>query len=236
MGSIGCDPQATNASSQPCAALLAAHNSPSCRASPSAHRCAAAKLQRVREENERLRAEATRLRTLLGQACDGSGSVAPVATAAAGLPGCSPATATATLQQLQAASSGSLPDALAPAMGHAAGLPLAAAVGGSGGAFRPTAAARPLSAATLAELPSSASGTAALGGGAPSGKGSLATAPPKQVQGALNLYDRDLQAFAASVQLERVPADGEGCPLRCGPCARSAMHACNACLQMPFAG
>lgn len=173
----------------------------------------------MREENERLRAETTRLRTLLGQACDGSGSVAPVATAAAGLPGCSPATATATLQQLQAASSGSLPDALAPAMGHAAGLPLAAAVGGSGGAFRPTAAARPLSAATLAELPSSASGTA------PNGKSGVVAAPPKQVQGALNLYYRDLQAFAASVQLERVPADGEGCPLRCAPSDRSAMPA-----------
>lgn len=168
--------------------------------------------QRVREENERLRAEATRLRTLLSQACDGSGGAPAAAVAAAGPPGSSPApaTATATLQQLQAASSGSLPDLLAATGGRAPGLPLGAAVGGSSGAFRPTAAARPLSAATLAELPSSASGTA------PSGKGGPATAPPKQVQGALNLYYRDLQAFAASVQLERVAADGEGaCPCRC---------------------
>lgn len=171
----------------------------------------------MREENERLRAEVTRLRALLGQACDGSGGAPPPAVAATGLPGSSPAPPTATLQQLQAASSGSLPDLLAPTVGRAPGLPLANRVGGSGGPFRPTAAARPLSVATLAELPSSASGTA------PNGKSGLAAAPPKQVQGALNLFYRDLQAFAASVQLERVPADGE--------CASSAAVAVLALLD-----
>ena len=173
----------------------------------------------MREENERLRAEAARLRAVLTQATDQSGSGA-AATAGAGplasSPAAGPAGAALPLQ-LQATSSGSLPDLLAPPLGRhmAPGLPVAASVGGSGGAFRPTATARPLSAATLADLPRSGSGSLGLGPGPAAAAGGASGAalpgvPPRQVHAALSLYYRDLQAFATSVRLERVPADGEG--------------------------
>jgi hypothetical protein len=76
------------------------------------------------------------------------------------------------------------------------------------GAFKPTAAARPLAPATLAELPGAASGSGGAQSASPTSGPSVRALTGKQVQAALNLFYEDLQAFAAAVQLEAIPTDG----------------------------
>lgn len=78
--------------------------------------------------------------------------------------------------------------------------PSSSAAFGGNGAFKPTAAVRPLAPSTLAELPRAGSQPLSAAQAQPSGR---------QVHAALDLFYRDLQGFAAAVQLERVPADGE---------------------------
>jgi TolA-binding protein len=95
------------------------------------------------------------------------------------------------------------------------------AAGSIAAAPKPTAAAGSLAPATLAELPG-LSTVAAV-----SAPALAAPATPRlqltgqQVLAALNMYYQDLQAFAASVQLEAMPPDGEGsCRSACGTACR----------------
>lgn len=151
-------------------------------------------LQRQRQENDRLRAEMAKLRAML----EAAATVGPAAAAAA------------------VAAAPHLPSAVGVSDGlaqpgrplqngwtQARASPLAPTLtNGNGGAFRPTATTRQLAPATLAELPLPA-------GAQPQQQAQVLSIPAKQVQAALNLYYQDLQVFAASVQLERVPLDGE---------------------------
>ena len=170
-------------------------------------------LQRHRQENERLRAEMERMKVLLQAATAGGAAAPAAAAAAAAVPG-GPLSGPG--------SSSSLPDLMGPPPlnGFAAGSSPAApkhpssllpgAGGGGGGAFKPTASTRALAPATLAELP-------VAGLQPPPAAAAQAAAPPaapaaqpsaRQVQAALELYYAELQAFSASVQLDRIPADG----------------------------
>ncbi|PSC73578.1 YGGT family [Micractinium conductrix] len=173
----------------------------------------AAGAQRHRQENERLRAEMERMKVLLQAATAGGAAAPAAAAAAAAVPG-GPLSGPG--------SSSSLPDLMGPPPlnGFAAGSSPAApkhpssllpgAGGGGGGAFKPTASTRALAPATLAELP-------VAGLQPPPAAAAQAAAPPaapaaqpsaRQVQAALELYYAELQAFSASVQLDRIPADG----------------------------
>lgn len=144
-----------------------------------------APLQRLRQENERLRAEVARLRTMAG----------PPATSAAG----------AASQPLPL----SLPDTLGPSPLPlplpASGMSASPAKRTASGAFKPTAAARPLALSTLGGLPMPSAPAALVPAAAPL---KPAAVPAKQLQAALQLYYRDLQAFATQQQLDRMPADG----------------------------
>ena len=151
-------------------------------------------LQRLRQENEHLRAEVARLRAMAGPAGVSAGPA---------------------LQPLPPLPPVGLSDALGP---PALPLPLPLPNGGpsaspsapmrtAGGAFRPTASARPLAPTTLAGLPPALASAPALALPPPK----PAAVPPKQLQTALQLYYRDLQAFASQQQLERLPADGACC-------------------------
>ena len=173
--------------------------------------------QRVRKENDQLRSEVTRLRALHAQGSDGSGDAPLAAGVAPGSLEAAGSVGAAVQLQLQAPSSGSLSDLLAPT------LPVTAGVGGTGDAFHPNTAGRAAAMPADPPCPGSTRPGPCFAPAATADTGASGTVllcvPPKQLHAALNLYYRELQAFAASAQLERVPADGERQPGAFAACA-----------------
>ncbi|KAI3438520.1 hypothetical protein D9Q98_000948 [Chlorella vulgaris] len=161
----------------------------------------AATAQHQREENQALRSELAQLKALLhaGSATPGApgdGLLAALPAAA------SPMSHSQQQQQQQQQQRQRQPDN---------DLQDQQAAGSIAAAPKPTAAAGSLAPATLADLPGLSTAVAAV-----SAPALAAPATPRlqltgqQVLAALNMYYQDLQAFAASVQLEAMPPDGTG--------------------------